>query len=144
MAFLLGLCPCVRFVLLFQDLRVVPRPQTITPLLPKRQNVNQATNQAVSQVNQARPAALRSKHEFYKKVCSWLKASVLVISGLVIALAGLFISYYPARNSNSLASAGDDLAKVALDYTRYQTWCSDPTVRLCYSRMTVKTNPECV
>jgi hypothetical protein len=82
-------------------------------------------------VNQARPAALRSKHEFYKnKVSSSLKASpVLVISGLVIALAGLFISYYPARNSNNLASAGDDLAKVGLDYTRYQTWCSDQTAR---------------
>lgn len=92
-------------------------------------NANQATNQAVTQVNQARPAVSRSTSSVRTKVWCWLRSNqVLVLSGLAISLAGLFVSYYPAKTSNSFASVGDDIAKISLDYTRYQTWCPDPAV----------------
>jgi hypothetical protein len=84
------------------------------------------------QVNQASPTPSSRRKSLQKNLhsCkSWIKSHpILSIAGIIIALTTLFVGYYQARAANKLTSKGNSLAKTALDYTRYQTWCQNSGV----------------
>jgi hypothetical protein len=85
-------------------------------------------SQAVRQMQQVTPTDSKGKTLRTKlHVCaSWIRLHLLLsIGGLVIALVTLFLGYYQTRAANILTSEGNRLARTALDYTRYQTWCQN-------------------
>jgi hypothetical protein len=83
-------------------------------------------------VNQASPtpsSRQKSLHTNLRSCKSWIKSHPLLsIAGIVITLTTLFVGYYQARAANIFTSKGNSLARTALDYTRYQTWCQNSGV----------------